>query len=186
MAKSRRSRRPRTTLLILVLASVTIITLDARGGFHRISSGAKSVSADAFAPVKSGVNDIIEPIGSVLAGSVNYGAVRRTRSFRRGGSTLRRRSGGPTWRGCVVFGPGARREGAGGAVEWGVHGCLVRHQSSHSFRAWAGSRQPGRLTSSPGGGSRLSALSAGQALIPTESDPRLFAGPLGPRTGMAR
>jgi rod shape-determining protein MreC len=73
----RRSRRPRTTLLILVLASVTIITLDARGGFHRISSGAKSVSADAFAPVKSGVNDIIEPIGSFLAGSVHYGAVRQ-------------------------------------------------------------------------------------------------------------
>jgi rod shape-determining protein MreC len=73
----RRSRRPRTTLLILVLASVTIITLDARGGFHRITSGVKSVAADAFAPVRAGIDDVIEPIGSFLAGSVHYGAVRQ-------------------------------------------------------------------------------------------------------------
>ena len=73
----RRSRRPRTTLLLLVLASVTIITLDARGGFHRITSGMRSAASDAFAPVRSGVEDIIEPIGSFLAGSVHYGAVRQ-------------------------------------------------------------------------------------------------------------
>ena len=77
VAKARRSRRPRTTLLLLLLASVTIITLDARGGFHRITSGVKSVAADAFSPVRTGVDDIIEPIGSFLAGSVHYGAVRQ-------------------------------------------------------------------------------------------------------------
>lgn len=77
MASLRRSRRPRTTLLILVLAAVTIITLDARGGFHRITSGVKSVASDAFAPVRSGIDDLIEPIGSFLAGSVHYGAVRQ-------------------------------------------------------------------------------------------------------------
>jgi rod shape-determining protein MreC len=77
VAKSRRSRRPRTTLILLVLASVTIITLDARGGFHRVTSGVKSVAADAFAPVRSGVDGIVQPIGSFLAGSVHYGAVRQ-------------------------------------------------------------------------------------------------------------
>ncbi len=77
MAKARRSRRPRTTLILLLLASVTIITLDARGGFHRITSGVKSVAADAFSPVRSGVDDIVEPVGSFLAGSVHYGAVRQ-------------------------------------------------------------------------------------------------------------
>ncbi|MGO8871557.1 MAG: rod shape-determining protein MreC [Acidimicrobiales bacterium] len=61
----------------MVLVSITIITLDARGGFNRITSGVKSVAADAFAPVRSGVDDIIEPIGSFLAGSVHYGAVRQ-------------------------------------------------------------------------------------------------------------
>jgi rod shape-determining protein MreC len=77
VATSRRSRRPRTTLVLLVLASITIITLDARGGFHRITSGLRSVAADAFSPVRSGVNDVTEPVGSFLAGAVHYGAVRQ-------------------------------------------------------------------------------------------------------------
>jgi rod shape-determining protein MreC len=77
MAASRRSRRPRTTLLLLVLASVTIITLDARGGLDRITSGVKSVAADALAPIRSAVDGIVEPAGSFLAGSVHYGAVRQ-------------------------------------------------------------------------------------------------------------
>jgi rod shape-determining protein MreC len=77
MAASRRTRRPRTTLLILLLASVTIITLDARGGLDRVTSGMKSVAADAFSPVRSGVNDIVEPVGSFLAGAVHYGSVRQ-------------------------------------------------------------------------------------------------------------
>jgi rod shape-determining protein MreC len=71
----RRTRRPRTTLLLLVLASVTIITLDARSGFHSITSGVKSVASDAFAPIRTGVNDVIDPIGSFLAGAVHYGSV---------------------------------------------------------------------------------------------------------------
>jgi rod shape-determining protein MreC len=77
VAPPRRSRRPRNTLLILVLASITIITLDARGGFHRITSGVRTVASDAFAPVRSGVDDIVEPVGSFLAGAVHYGAVRQ-------------------------------------------------------------------------------------------------------------
>jgi rod shape-determining protein MreC len=60
----------------LVLASLTIITLDARGGFHRATSGVRSVATDAFAPIRSGIDAIIEPVGSFLAGSVHYGAVR--------------------------------------------------------------------------------------------------------------
>ena len=76
MAPPRRSRRPRTTLLLFVLAAVTIITLDARGGFHVVTSGVRSAAADAFSPIRSGVNAVVEPIGSFLAGSVHYGAVR--------------------------------------------------------------------------------------------------------------
>ncbi len=75
MATPRRSRRPRTVLLLAILASVTIITLDARSGFHELTSGVKSAAADAFSPVRSGVNDIIDPVGSFLAGAVNYGSV---------------------------------------------------------------------------------------------------------------
>lgn len=60
-----------------MVASIAIITLDARGGFHRIASGLRSTSAGAFAPVRSVVNGIVEPIGSFLAGAVHYGAVRQ-------------------------------------------------------------------------------------------------------------
>ena len=77
MATPRRNRRPRTTLVILLLASITIITLDARGGFHRVTSGARSVASDVFAPVRSAVDDVVEPVGSFLAGAVHYGAVRQ-------------------------------------------------------------------------------------------------------------
>jgi rod shape-determining protein MreC len=76
VAKPRRLRRPRTTLLILVLISITIITLDARGGLNSFTSGVKSVAADAFSPIRSGVDGLVRPIGSFLAGTVHYGAVR--------------------------------------------------------------------------------------------------------------
>jgi rod shape-determining protein MreC len=77
VAAPRRNRRPRTTLIILILASITIITLDARGGFHRISSGARSAAADAFSPVRTAVDDVVQPIGNFLAGAVHYGAVKQ-------------------------------------------------------------------------------------------------------------
>ncbi len=76
MAKPRRSRRPRTTLIILVLVSLTIITLDLRGGLDGLVSGSRSAAADAFSPVQSAVDDVVRPIGSFLAGTIHYGSVR--------------------------------------------------------------------------------------------------------------
>lgn len=75
MAKPRRSRRTLTTLVVLVLASVTIITLDASGKGHSLTSGIKSVATDVFSPFRSGFNDIIDPIGDFFAGAVHYGAL---------------------------------------------------------------------------------------------------------------
>ncbi len=59
-----------------MLAALTIITLDARGGFHRLTSGARSVASDAVAPVRSAVDGIVQPVGSFLAGAVHYGSLR--------------------------------------------------------------------------------------------------------------
>lgn len=75
MARPRRSRRPRTILLILVLVSVTIVTLDARGSLRSVTSGLRTVAADSMSPVRSLVNAVTRPVGSFLAGSVHYGAV---------------------------------------------------------------------------------------------------------------
>lgn len=73
--RSRRSRRPRLTIALLVLASITIITLDYRGDAHGAISGIKRVAQDAFAPVQSAVDDVVRPAGSFLAGALHAGAI---------------------------------------------------------------------------------------------------------------
>ncbi len=73
MALSGRSTRPRYTLLLLVLASVTIITLDYR------ASGAvtavKTRAQDVLAPVQSAVSGALRPVGSFFEGAVSYGSL---------------------------------------------------------------------------------------------------------------
>lgn len=74
MARTRRPRRrPRLTIALLVLASITIITLDYRGDAHGAIAKLKNAASDAFSPVQHGVDDVTHPIGSFLAGAVNGG-----------------------------------------------------------------------------------------------------------------
>lgn len=77
MARRRRPGRSRRSITIglLVLASVTIITLDYRGGGHSAISGLKRVAHDTFSPVQHGVDAVVRPIGSFFAGAVHYGSV---------------------------------------------------------------------------------------------------------------
>lgn len=75
MAKPRRSRRTLITLVVLVLISVTVISLDESGRTHSLISGVKSVAGDVFSPLRSGVDGILRPVGDFFAGAVNYGAL---------------------------------------------------------------------------------------------------------------
>jgi rod shape-determining protein MreC len=75
VAKPRRSRRTLTTLVVLVLISVTVITLDGSGRAHGLISGVRSIASDVFSPVRSGVDDVIDPVGDFFAGALNYGAL---------------------------------------------------------------------------------------------------------------
>ncbi len=76
MARPRRSaRRTLTTLIVLVLISVTIISIDESGRTHSLTSGIKSVASDVFTPLRNGTNDVLRPIGNFFAGAVNYGSV---------------------------------------------------------------------------------------------------------------
>lgn len=77
MAKARRSHRTLTTLVVLVLLSITIITLDERGGTHDFTSGLRSVANDVFHPLVAGVNDVLRPIGDFFAGAVHYGSLQQ-------------------------------------------------------------------------------------------------------------
>jgi rod shape-determining protein MreC len=73
VARTRRPRRPRLTIGLLILASITIITLDYRGDAHGSISSLKSAASDAFSPVQRAVDDVTHPVGSFLAGAVNGG-----------------------------------------------------------------------------------------------------------------
>ena len=74
MPRSRRSRRT-LTVIILVVLSLSLISLDQNARTHSLTSGVKSVANDVFAPLRQGVLDVISPIGNFFAGAVNYGSV---------------------------------------------------------------------------------------------------------------
>jgi rod shape-determining protein MreC len=77
MGRRRRPGRSRRslTIVLLVLASITIITLDYRGGGSGAISALRRAAHDTFSPIQRGVDAIVRPIGSFLAGAVHYGSV---------------------------------------------------------------------------------------------------------------
>lgn len=74
MAKSRRSRRT-LTVIVLVVVSLSIISFDLNGRTHSLTSGVKSVANGVYSPLRQGVVDILSPIGNFFAGAVHYGSV---------------------------------------------------------------------------------------------------------------
>jgi rod shape-determining protein MreC len=74
VARSRRSRRTLTVVVLIVL-SLSIISLDLTGRTHNITSGVKSVANSVFSPLRQAVSDVIDPIGDFFAGAVHYGAL---------------------------------------------------------------------------------------------------------------
>jgi rod shape-determining protein MreC len=62
-------------VIVLIVASLSLISLDLNGRTHSLTSGVKSVANDVYAPLRQGVLDIISPIGSFFAGAFNYGSL---------------------------------------------------------------------------------------------------------------
>ncbi len=75
MASTTRRASQRVTLLMLVLASVTILTLDYHGEVSRGISRVRRDVLDALAPVQRGIAAGLHPIGDVAAGAFHYGAL---------------------------------------------------------------------------------------------------------------
>jgi len=75
VAVYRRTARPRFTLLLLVLTSITLITLDYRGSARGLFGAVKSASQDAFAPVQSAASAVTRPIGDFFQGVFHYGSL---------------------------------------------------------------------------------------------------------------
>jgi rod shape-determining protein MreC len=75
LATSRRNTSQRLTLLILVVASITAITLDYRGPASHVLGSVRNGARDAIAPVQRVLSDVFHPIGNFFSGAINYGAV---------------------------------------------------------------------------------------------------------------
>lgn len=71
MALSRRSGRSRFTLVLLVLTSITVITLDFRGG--GVIGTLRSGAADVLSPVRSAADTVFGPVGDAFSGITGYG-----------------------------------------------------------------------------------------------------------------
>jgi rod shape-determining protein MreC len=75
MAVTRRASQ-RLTLVMLVLASITVITLDYRGDARSSIASVRDGARDVLSPVQHLVSDVLHPIGDLFSGAVNYGAAR--------------------------------------------------------------------------------------------------------------
>jgi rod shape-determining protein MreC len=90
MARTRRqrwSRRPRFVLAVLVLLSVSLITLDVRGGGKGAIDHAKTWASDIFDPVRAGVDEATRPVAGFFAGAFE------ARSIQADNSSLRSQLG---------------------------------------------------------------------------------------------
>ena len=73
MAVYRRPARSRFTLLLLVLTSITLLTLDYRGAGSGAIGVVKNAVRDAFAPVQSASDRVFAPVGDFVGGILHYG-----------------------------------------------------------------------------------------------------------------
>jgi rod shape-determining protein MreC len=75
MALSRRTGRSRFTLVLLVLTSITILTLDFRGSaaVEQVRDGVATV----FSPVRGAADKVFGPVGDAWNGILHYGDVKQ-------------------------------------------------------------------------------------------------------------
>jgi rod shape-determining protein MreC len=69
------SGRRRTTIIVLVLLSVTLLTFDLRG--NSVIDGARRSALDVFAPVRDVGGNVFRPVGNVWRGIFDYEDLRR-------------------------------------------------------------------------------------------------------------
>jgi rod shape-determining protein MreC len=75
VAAATRRTNQQLTLLMLVLASITVLTLDYHGEANRGITHLRNGVRDALAPVQRGIAAALHPVGDVFAGAFHYGAL---------------------------------------------------------------------------------------------------------------
>jgi rod shape-determining protein MreC len=117
VALTRRTHRPRYTVVILLVAALIIITLDFRGGFDTVLGSIKDGAQDVFSPIQSGVSAVFRPIGNFFEGAVHYGSLKtenaklrsentRLRATESEGSALQAQLHDISTQEHLLFGPG--------------------------------------------------------------------------------
>ncbi len=71
-----RSNRRRTILILLILTSITLITLDTRGGDSGVGGTVRNAARDAFAPVQDGVDQLLSPVADWWDGVTKAGSIK--------------------------------------------------------------------------------------------------------------
>lgn len=67
----------RVTLLMLVLASITVLTLDYHGEANRGLTRVRNGVLDGLAPLQRGIAAVLHPVGDVVAGAAHYGSLQQ-------------------------------------------------------------------------------------------------------------
>ncbi len=94
MVVYRRSARRRSIVILLVITSITLITLDQRGGGSGIIGSIRSGAHDVVAPVQRGVGDIVQPVSDWFDGVTSRGSLAsENRKLRQEVQSLRTRVG---------------------------------------------------------------------------------------------
>lgn len=75
MAVYRRPARSRFVLLVVALASVTLLTVDERSNGGGAVDGVRDAARDAFAPVSRTAAAVARPVGNFFEGAFRYGDV---------------------------------------------------------------------------------------------------------------
>lgn len=77
MAVYRRSSRNRYVVAVLVLAALTLVTIDARSNGTGVTADLRSKVQDAFSPLQRATHAVLRPIGDFLTGAVDYGSLKK-------------------------------------------------------------------------------------------------------------
>jgi len=73
VAASRRNTSQRLTLVILLLASITVITVAYKGEARHAVTSVRNAAADVVSPLQRGIAAVLHPVGNFFAGMADYG-----------------------------------------------------------------------------------------------------------------
>lgn len=77
MAVYRRSTRTRYVVAVLILAALTLVTIDARSSGTGVTSDIRNKVRQGFAPLQHATHSVLQPVGNFLSGAIDYGSLRQ-------------------------------------------------------------------------------------------------------------